>query len=283
LIFSYFRFSSNTTKVKIPPNLWSLLLFRTFFKNFLKHFISLKKLYIKKIDFSGTTNATSIRICSFVVANLHQFEEINFPLVKFIDSFQCQKDYPQTRFRWYVRVQSKDENERQLGIYEGDFRKKNDPDENSKFEGKGVLYLNCGNGQSFDDRFEGEWKNGEIYIGKVILGGRKKYEGEFKNYKKEGKGILFHLNGKKYYEGEWKYGKQDGSGIAYNFNGDMIYEGGWKNGAGDGIGIYYYPCGDIYEGEFKNNIQDGKGKMIYFDGRVIEGEWKNGENVRNDK
>jgi hypothetical protein len=103
----------------------------------LKHFISLKKLYIKKIDFSVTTNATSIRICSFVVDNLHQFEEINFPLDRFIDSFQCQKDYPQTRFRWYILVRKKEKLIE--GTYEGDFRKKNVSSEISKFEGNGIV------------------------------------------------------------------------------------------------------------------------------------------------
>ena len=44
-------------------------------------------------------------------------------------------------------------------------------------------------------------------------------------------------NGK--YIGEWKNGKREGKGIYYWNNGD-IYEGDWKNNKGEGKGIINY-------------------------------------------
>ena len=41
------------------------------------------------------------------------------------------------------------------------------------------------------------------------------------------------------YEGEWRNGKKEGKGIYYYNNGDR-YEGEFKNNKRDGAGIYYY-------------------------------------------
>jgi len=43
----------------------------------------------------------------------------------------------------------------------------------------------------------------------------RRYEGEFKNDKKEGFGLYEYGDGNKY-EGEWKNGKQSGEGKIYN-------------------------------------------------------------------
>ena len=64
-----------------------------------------------------------------------------------------------------------------------------------------------------------------------------KYEGEFKNGKKEGIGIYYFNNGGRY-EGEWKNDVQEGKGKDYFDNGDR-YEGDFKNGLSEGKGIYY--------------------------------------------
>ena len=54
-----------------------------------------------------------------------------------------------------------------------------------------------------------------------------KYEGEFVNGKREGKGN-YYWNSNKYYKGSWKKGKQDGDGYFYH-NGRGII-GVWKEG-----------------------------------------------------
>ena len=74
------------------------------------------------------------------------------------------------------------------------------------------------------------WNNGD------------RYEGDFKNDKPEGKGIVYYKNGDRY-EGDFKNGTSDGKGIYYHKNGD-IYEGDYKNGKREGKGIYYYHNGD---------------------------------------
>ena len=51
------------------------------------------------------------------------------------------------------------------------------------------------------------------------------------------------------YEGEVKNGKPEGKGIIYVKNGDR-YEGVFKNGYREGKGIDYYNNGDKFEGEF---------------------------------
>ena len=45
-----------------------------------------------------------------------------------------------------------------------------------------------------------------------------KYDGKWKNDKKEGKGIFYYFNGDKY-DGEWKDDKKEGKGTFYYKNG----------------------------------------------------------------
>ena len=65
--------------------------------------------------------------------------------------------------------------------------------------------------------------------------------GEMKKGFKEGKGILYYNIDDKYkrkrYEGNFKDDKMDGKGIYYQNDGDR-YEGEWKNGVFDGKGTY---------------------------------------------
>lgn len=49
------------------------------------------------------------------------------------------------------------------------------------------------------------------------------------------------------FEGEWRDGKKNGQGVMYFNNGDS-YEGEWKDGHKNGRGIYRFSNGDIYEG-----------------------------------
>ena len=55
-----------------------------------------------------------------------------------------------------------------------------------------------------------------------------RYEGQFRNGKREGKGIYYYKNGEKY-DGECKNGLKEGKGIYY-FNNGNKYEGDWKMG-----------------------------------------------------
>ena len=120
--------------------------------------------------------------------------------------------------------------------------------------GTGTYYFPSGN------RYEGEWKDkkkngqGTYYLSN----GERQYEGEWKDDKKDGRGTLFIANGERY-EGEWKDGKQNGTGTYYYANGDR-YDGGWKDGKQNGTGTYYYANGDHYKGEWV----DGEREVVLF-------------------
>ena len=79
-----------------------------------------------------------------------------------------------------------------------------------------------------------------------------KYEGEFKNGKRNGKGIEY-KNGKKLFEGEYLNGEKNGKGVEYN-NDIIIFEGEYLNGKiWNGKGKEYDGSGSlIFEGEIKN-------------------------------
>ena len=105
------------------------------------------------------------------------------------------------------------------------------------------------------------YKDGKVVLGKSIMYYNEpnidqmhmtiKYEGDYKNNKMEGKGILFFENGDKY-EGEFLKDK---------FNGK---------------GVYTWNDGNIYEGGFKDDFKEGKGKLFLNNGEVINALWKNG-------
>lgn len=130
---------------------------------------------------------------------------------------------------------------------------------------------------------------------KSVAAGEAKYEGEWKDGKKEGVGRMWWNNGDRYL-GDWKNDTKDGSGYMMWENGD-IYEGSWKqdlrhgesayyfysNGGkfqGDyvnderhGPGVFYWPDGDRFEGTWQSGGRHGKGKLILKNGTVIEQEW----------
>ena len=82
-------------------------------------------------------------------------------------------------------------------------------------------------------------KENKIYNGKVIEyfeNGNIKYQGDYKNNKRDGKGILYYEIGNKYYDGDFKLNKFDGKGISFYKNGIKQYEGDLKLGKWDGKG-----------------------------------------------
>ena len=99
-------------------------------------------------------------------------------------------------------------------------------------------------------------KNGQgtLTYGKGELESEK-YEGEFKNDKKHGKGIYTSSNGNKY-SGEFRNGLKNGQGTLTYGKGELegdMYEGEFKDDRKQGQGKYTYAKGDTYSGEFKND------------------------------
>ena len=88
-----------------------------------------------------------------------------------------------------------------------------------------------------------------------------KYEGQWKNCKRDGFGTQIWPNGD-YYEGEWINDKIQGRGKLTHINGDF-YDGEFENNEANGYGCYSQANGAHYEGEWKNNKKYGKGNEIY--------------------
>jgi hypothetical protein len=112
-------------------------------------------------------------------------------------------------------------------------------------------------------------KNGKMNI---TYDNGDKYDGEFVENVKEGKGIYYYNNGD-VYKGEFFEDLKDGYGVYTYKNGDR-YEGEFKEDKKDGHGKYYYNNGDRYEGEFKNGMANGRGAYIFSDGEKYVGDYK---------
>ena len=115
--------------------------------------------------------------------------------------------------------------------------------------------------------------------------GKKKYKdgeyvGEFQNGLRDGKGTFYYYENNEYerkkYEGDWKNDKIEGKGKMIWKSG-CIYEGEWSNNLKEGKGFEVFPSGQKYEGNYKNSKRDGKGVFYYKNGDRYEGDFKNGK------
>jgi len=144
---------------------------------------------------------------------------------------------------------------------------------NGKREINGVMTYNDGS------KYDGQWKNDKkkgrgIFISSLYNNDDDdafgiRYEGEFNNDNFEGRGICKYSNGD-IYEGEWKKNKQYGWGVVKYNNGDR-YEGEWEDGKFNGIGKYFLNNGERFEGKFKDSKYDGYGKYYFINGDILEG------------
>ena len=75
-----------------------------------------------------------------------------------------------------------------------------------------------------------------------------KYTGEWRNYKKHGRGTQIWADGRK-------------------------YEGDWDHNNPNGRGTFTWPNGDRYEGEFRMNKRHGRGTLSCADGSCYAGDW----------
>jgi len=78
------------------------------------------------------------------------------------------------------------------------------------------------------------------------------------------------------YEGNFREGKRDGEGVYYYASGAK-YIGSQSNDGRHGWGTYYYPTGSKFVGEWVSELKDGKGTMFAKGGVVQKGIWKDGK------
>ena len=130
------------------------------------------------------------------------------------------------------------------------------------------------------------WDTGaKVYVWKAFGDSdiNPKYEGEIKNGKPDGFGILTYINlvscrpvcGKKYV-GEFKDGYRNGQGT-HTWSEGSMYVGKYKDGKRNGQGIHTWSEGDKYVGEFKDGMRSGQGTYTFSDGKKYVGEWKDGK------
>ena len=129
------------------------------------------------------------------------------------------------------------------------------------------------------------------------------YEGEFKNEKPEGNGIMKYDDYS--YTGNFKNGVEDGKGIITYKNGkteEVRYSNGKKldykptalkdgeykeleghdvncksGDCNNGFGTYVFPSGNKYVGNFVNNKREGKGIYYFANGEKFEGIFHDNE------
>ncbi|CAN2388229.1 MORN repeat-containing protein 1 [Pristimantis euphronides] len=97
-----------------------------------------------------------------------------------------------------------------------------------------------------------------------------RYEGEWKNGTKHGRGKLLFRDGS-YYEGEFMRGEITGNGLRYWAALGHMYSGEFQEGELHGHGVMNYKDGGRYEGEFVFGIREGHGLLVDKDGQTYSG------------
>jgi hypothetical protein len=186
--------------------------------------------------------------------------------------------------------------------YEGEFK-------DNMMHGRGVLTFSSDEPISEELRNNRQWTSGHDglfvdipeYLGLTELT-YKKYEGEFRDNRFDGRGVLAFEEGitwsglfnrgdltmgcisgdcedgfgyylllwADFYIGEFKGGERNGYGVYYwgaytaehSSSVGSKYAGDWENNRRYGTGIYTSNNGEKYEGEYKNNMKNGNGMYI---------------------
>ena len=124
------------------------------------------------------------------------------------------------------------------------------------------------------DRYEGNWKKGDIDGEGTFTYATAgySYSGNFKKGNIQGHGT-FRFNNGNVMEGDWT---AMGTGTGYLlFPDGSRYDGPFLNGLFHGQGLRVWTNGDRYEGSFVQGHMTGQGKMRTADGTTYEGGWLN--------
>lgn len=125
--------------------------------------------------------------------------------------------------------------------------------------------------------YEGEFRNDKFNGNGILITKEFRYEGGFLNGKKNGKGKIEYIaEGQVYekYEGNFINDYKDGYGIEILENG-TCYKGNFSKGKKEGQGRMYLENGCEYIGEFNNDLIEGIGFFKWNKNKTYNGEWKN--------
>jgi hypothetical protein len=123
------------------------------------------------------------------------------------------------------------------------------------------------NGDSYDGDLNGGRSGHGIYTSAKGV----RYEGEWRDDKRNGRGALSWPNGDRY-EGEFRDGRANGHGLFKSAQG-YSYDGDYRDGKWDGYGVYTWANGGHYEGEWRDNKRSGHGSLITSNGQRYDGDW----------
>ena len=108
---------------------------------------------------------------------------------------------------------------------------------------------------------------------KIVDKNGNKYEGDFSDNKRHGRGTMTYQDGSKY-EGDWIDNKREGQGINTWSKGER-YTGDWKGNKRHGKGTFVYADGGKYVGDWEDDKRHGNGENTWADSRQYVGAWKN--------
>ena len=137
---------------------------------------------------------------------------------------------------------------------------------------------------AFGSGFAAGWRIGSADTKEVSDGFHKtdydngRYEGYYKNGKRNGKGTYTWSDGEKY-TGQWKDGDMHGKGVLITAN-KYKYEGDFAYDLPHGQGTMTTPDGTKYVGGFANGAMNGTGTIYNpHQKKYIKGKWMNNELV----
>jgi len=125
-------------------------------------------------------------------------------------------------------------------------------------------------------RYEGEWvDNKKTGKGKMVWADGRVYDGTWLENRYHGRGTLTYKDGRRYV-GEYMHDAMHGEGI-YTWADGARYEGEYQHNRKHGRGTQIWSTGGKYVGEYKDGTLTGRGVMTWADGKRYEGEWRHGK------
>lgn len=141
---------------------------------------------------------------------------------------------------------------------------------------RGSSYHGKGEYVSKSFKYEGEFSEGlKQGKGTYVWENGDRYEGTFTADRADGRGKYQFANGDTY-EGDVKAGVIIGRGTYVAKNGD-VFEGSFAGGKPHGVGVYRFATGDRYEGEMDQGRLQGRGRYVNKNGDRIEAPFADGK------
>jgi uncharacterized caspase-like protein len=129
---------------------------------------------------------------------------------------------------------------------------------------------------SAGDHYEGEYRDGKRNgRGVNTWANGNRYEGEFRDNRRNGRGMMIFADGR-HFEAEYRDDKRNGH-VVQTWASGQRYEGEYRGGKRNGHGVITYANGGHYEGEWRDGETNGRGVRTWSIGHRYEGEERDGK------